>query len=122
MSISACCTSFINSFYAYLLAECTEKTPGNKKRGKYSKSAILTSLEFHLYFHSYSFFLQHITSISAVYIQRGNVLPLRQLMPLSYRNNFLNSAHRVQNHYTPLLFPPAVSYNRINIPRLPRQV
>lgn len=67
-------------------------------------------------------FIQHICSINAVYIQRGNVLPLRQLMPLSYKNNFLNSAHRVQNHYTPSLFPPAVSYTLINSPQLLRQV
>ena len=152
MLISACCTSFIDFFYTYLpisfynsnnkqtlislnLATslayygiyntCHRQLLPNarhKKRGKYSKSAIITNLEFHLSFLFLFIFIQHICSINAVYIQRGNVLPLRQLMPLSYKNNFLNSAHRVQNHYTPSLFPPAVSYTLINSPQLLRQV
>lgn len=101
----------------YKPANCSFfRTSDNKKRGKYSKSVIITSLEFHLSFSFLFFFLQHIKFINAVYIQRGNVLPLRQLMPLFYRSNFLSNVHHVQNHYMPSLFPPVVSYTLINNP------
>lgn len=144
MPISTCCTSLINFFmHIYQLdmhrichwqlllhtqisikpANCSFfRTSDTKKRGKYSKSVIITSLEFHLSFSFLFFFLQHIKFINAVYIQRGNVLPLRQLMPLFYRSNFLSNVHHVQNHYMPSLFPPVVSYTLINTPRLLLQV
>ena len=130
MLISACCTSFIDFFYTYLPISFYNS---NNKQTLISLN-LATSLAYYgiyntmyhvCFFHCFLFlfiFIQHICSINAVYIQRGNVLPLRQLMPLSYKNNFLNSAHRVQNHYTPSLFPPAVSYTLINSPQLLRQV